>query len=688
MAIAAKTRRAQPEVSAPVAALAGMPAGPALCTALAQIDPAVVTGYEMVLVLRARGRQGNYERGMFLAAVAETVRRTDSEHGVLAEHELGDRRAWNIGELRAALVLTRTAANSLGALAHDLAQRLPAVLAAMVTGAIDQPKARVFSSWTEQLADRHAQTLVEHLLPIAPRLTTGELIEAIQRKAIELDPRWARRRYERALQLRQVKGTLRPDGTADLTGTNLPADQVATACDRIDALAHRLKQAGYPSLLTWIRADLYLGKLDGRYEGLTDEQLFAHLMANSVPQPAPDPEPKTPDDDRTPEEIAEYYDYLVDHGLIDPDEFDDDVADDPPSEGPESQPEHDRWKAEGGEAPPDEPKPPPEDPPAEAPPAENEPPADEPPAEDLPAGDLPTTEPPVQNEPPADEPPAESRAGGMRGRGMRLLVGLGTLAGADRRPGELLGFGFVHAELARRISAATAASWFYALVEPDGTPIAVGPVRGRPTRPWVEGDIPDCRHLEVWLQVTRDELARLTHDPPPGWPTILTNRARHIAVHRVGAPNADPTARLPGAPLRRWISIRDRRCVFPGCRVAPHRTDADHTIEHARGGPTIDTNVGCACEPDHMLRHEHGWRVRQPEPGQFIWTSPLGHEYQRNPPPGPGEALAPMTRPTRHCEDRTLIWVNGDIAYRGTETCKTIIEPPPPPPPPLGDPPF
>lgn len=119
--------------------------------------------------------------------------------------------------------------------------------------------------------------------------------------------------------------------------------------------------------------------------------------------------------------------------------------------------------------------------------------------------------------------------------------------------------------------------------------------------------------------------------------------------------------------------------MFPGCRVAPHRTDADHTVEHARGGRTIDTNMGSVCEPDHILRHEDGWHVYQPQPGRFIWVSPLGHEYKRQPPPGPGHAVEPMARPTRHCEDPQLIWVNGDIGYRGTESCKHTVQTPPSP---------
>ena len=776
-----------------MAALAGLPPGPQLCAALAGIDVSKVSGYEMVLVLQARARQGNYERGMFLAAVAETIRRTDPDHGVLAEPDQDDRRKWNVAELRAALVLTRTAATELATLAHDLARRLPAVLDAMVSGRLDQPRARIFSTWTELLADRHVQQIVKHVLPRAHRMTTGELIEAIQKAAIELDPRWARRRYENALRKRQVKGVLRPDGTADLTGSYLPADQVAAACDRIDALAHRLKKAGYPSLLNWIRADIYLGKLDGRYEGLSDDELFEHLMANPVPKPAPDPEPPTPDDQPTPEEDAEYLDYLIKHGIFpDPDDLlpgnytdqdhpdnegqgdgpggpnhepgerPDDRPDDPPGLGVAT-PQRPDDNTSGGAAQPMHPSTsdtvsedasasagpahttnlPPEASTAETPkpgkpstvesprlaepPTAADPPqcpsgpdgppgstnlkcapdADGRPGTDRPGAGMPSASDPVDPPSPGDvtDGPGGAKprqtggssqpaaAGRVRGRGLRLLVGLATIAGLDRRPGQLLGFGFVHAELARRMSAAAAARWFYALVQPDGAPIQVGLIRHRPTRPWAEGHIPDYRHLEVWLHLTPDELTQLTQNPPPGWEKVITSLAKRIAAgqrQRRSVATTDPTSRLPGKALRRWLHLRDRRCVFPGCRIAPHRTDADHTIDYARGGLTTHTNIGSLCRPDHQLRHKHGWRIHQPQPGHFTWTSPLGHRYHRTPPPGPADTLAPMARPVRHCEDPHTVWVNGDLAYQGTETCKIIPppEPPPPPPEPLGDPPF
>ncbi len=118
----------------------------------------------------------------------------------------------------------------------------------------------------------------------------------------------------------------------------------------------------------------------------------------------------------------------------------------------------------------------------------------------------------------------------------------------------------------------------------------------------------------------------------PGWSRVLAEITTSLQNAQTGPPNGDPTARLPGAALRRWIHIRDRRCSFPGCRAPAHRADADHTIEHCRGGPTVDTHLAPACNHDHMLRHEGGWTVTQPTPGRVVWTSPLGLTYERAPP--------------------------------------------------------
>src|SRR5688572_19664736 len=131
---------AKPVPCAPVAALATLPVGPALSTALSELALSALTGFELVLVLKARNRQGNHERGLLLETVGEVMRRKDPDFGGVDDQEddefpVDGRRGISdeIGanEIRAALALTRRGANNLCGLARDLVVRLPAVLSAI-----------------------------------------------------------------------------------------------------------------------------------------------------------------------------------------------------------------------------------------------------------------------------------------------------------------------------------------------------------------------------------------------------------------------------------------------------------------------------------------------------------------------------------------------------------------------------
>ena len=268
--------------SAPVAALAAFPAGPQLSAALAELDLASLSGFDTVLVLKARNRQSNHERGLLVATVAEVMRRKDPDYGV---HDMDSWDEVGMHEIRAALMLTRRSANSLCGLARDLAVRLPTVLAAMTDGLLDQARARVFSSWTAELADPHAHALVGRLLPIAPTLTTAQLIDAIQRAAIDLDPDWARRRYERAITARRVIGVLGHDGTASLTGEPV-TDQVAPP--RPARRDGPLPQATRPPRPHRPHPHRHLPRPARRHlPGLTETQLLRHLIATVPPHPTP-----------------------------------------------------------------------------------------------------------------------------------------------------------------------------------------------------------------------------------------------------------------------------------------------------------------------------------------------------------------------------------------------------------------
>jgi hypothetical protein len=86
--------------------------------------------------------------------------------------------------------------------------------------------------------------------------------------------------------------------------------------------------------------------------------------------------------------------------------------------------------------------------------------------------------------------------------------------------------------------------------------------------------------------------------------------------------------RFPTTALRRHVQLRDRTCVGPGCRRPATHTDFDHTQDHQHGGPTTADNGGACCTHDDLLKTKGGWRLRQPQPGQFVWDTPLGQTHR------------------------------------------------------------
>jgi hypothetical protein len=131
----------------------------------------------------------------------------------------------------------------------------------------------------------------------------------------------------------------------------------------------------------------------------------------------------------------------------------------------------------------------------------------------------------------------------------------------------------------------------------------------------------------------------------PGWGPVISDIARQVAVAndrgewRISVTDPDTgnvvwngtTRRRPSVTERRYVLARRPVCVFPGCRMPARDSDLDHTEDFAKGGRTHPHNLGPLCRHHHRLKHEAGWKLEQPEPGKFIWTSPLGHTYQSEP---------------------------------------------------------
>ncbi|MGQ0632446.1 MAG: DUF222 domain-containing protein [Sporichthyaceae bacterium] len=219
---------------------AGFPLGGFVPAGLAGVALADLTGFDIVTVLKAEYRAQARPRAVVLAAVWEAGVREAGSADHVGRMPCPDE--WSADEVRAALGLTRTAAESLLAFAESVCVRLPELHAAMAAGELDEPRARLLAEWTADLTEEHAHGICNALLPrcaltSSPMLTTGQLREQIKRLAIALDPDWAQRRYENALRERRVAGTRNGDGTADLAGYQLPVERVAAACRRIDNLA-------------------------------------------------------------------------------------------------------------------------------------------------------------------------------------------------------------------------------------------------------------------------------------------------------------------------------------------------------------------------------------------------------------------------------------------------------------------
>ncbi|MFG1822562.1 DUF222 domain-containing protein [Microbispora bryophytorum] len=255
-----------------------IPPGAELAGLLAAVNVERVSGFDTVEVLKAAYRQICHDRAWFLRALLEVGLRDSFSGDEVARLEVPDE--FGPDEARAALVWSRRRADSTFELAWNVHRRLPILGEAMLAGTLDEPRAVAFVRWTVGLTDEQAALVCEQLVPHASSWTVGELIERIQRLALAIDPAWAERRYAEAVRRRRVVGTRNEDGTATVSGLDLPLDRAAAGCDRIDELARACKRAGDRRPIDHIRVDLFLGSLDGTFEGMSDEEIITHILCH------------------------------------------------------------------------------------------------------------------------------------------------------------------------------------------------------------------------------------------------------------------------------------------------------------------------------------------------------------------------------------------------------------------------
>jgi len=239
-----------------------MEPGPFLAAILNHTDVDRLSGHDRVVALKAFQRMASHYQAQTFQAMASI---SDLMHDLDDDFELAHRSAAT--EIRAALTLTRRAAETELDLALDTRQRLPQVWQALARGDIDVRKARVIASTTSHLTEDVARSVADQIVVRAPALTTGQLRAAIAKLCLEADPEDAERIYEEAVEDRRIVLEANPTGTADLRGMDLPPDRAVAISRRINRLARRLKTEGETRSMDQLRADVFLDLLEGSLGG-------------------------------------------------------------------------------------------------------------------------------------------------------------------------------------------------------------------------------------------------------------------------------------------------------------------------------------------------------------------------------------------------------------------------------------
>ncbi|MCZ7533592.1 MAG: HNH endonuclease [Acidimicrobiia bacterium] len=228
-----------------------------LAAALSQVDLETLSGHDRVMVLEAYQRMASYYMAQMydaMGSIADAYQRseeTDREDAIYGA----------TAEVRAALRLTRRAADTEFAFSVQLATRLPQVADMLRQGLIDVRRAKAIDHATVHLSTAAAQSVVERIAEAAPNLTTSQIMARIKKLSIEVDPATAHDEYEVAISDRRVVIEPTVKGTANLHAFDMAPNKMAEAMRRINTIALGLKTKDETRTMDQLRADIVLDLL-------------------------------------------------------------------------------------------------------------------------------------------------------------------------------------------------------------------------------------------------------------------------------------------------------------------------------------------------------------------------------------------------------------------------------------------
>ena len=256
---AAASRPAEPGLSDE---LVGIEPGILLAAVLSSVDINSLSGHDRVIVMAAHQRMASHYQAQVYAAMASVADSVSEALGNDGETDFELMEEACSSEIRAALRLTRRAADNELSIARDFQTRLPAVWREFAAGRIDRRRANLILHRTDHLSAGRAREVANQALDRAPELTTGQLTALLRRLSVEADPDDAKRRYESAVEERRVVLESGVDGTAHLHLIDLPPDRAVRIRQRLDAAARSLRSRAETRTMDQLRADLLLDLLD------------------------------------------------------------------------------------------------------------------------------------------------------------------------------------------------------------------------------------------------------------------------------------------------------------------------------------------------------------------------------------------------------------------------------------------
>ncbi len=184
----------------------------------------------------------------------------------------------------------------------------------------------------------------------------------------------------------------------------------------------------------------------------------------------------------------------------------------------------------------------------------------------------------------------------------------------------------------------------------SGQPASGAQAWDRPNSGTASNDPVDHQPIQCTLivHVSADDPALMTEsDANPSktgvtriedWGPLLTSRlpeflsGANVTVRPIINPSDIRPVDAYETPPRMRFALAQRNPVdvFPYGTTKAGRCDADHTIAYSdgRAGQTHLGNLGPLSRRAHRAKTHGGWRLEQPTPGVYHWTSPYGYRYQ------------------------------------------------------------